>query len=257
MGGIRRLIFVPTYNEAENIEALYRRIQALGIDADYLFLDDDSPDGTGQIIDRLAAEDPRVRTIHRSGKLGIGSAHREGIRWAHAHGFGLLVTMDCDFTHSPEDIPRFLEQAAEYDVVVGSRFLDSDSLPGWSWIRRFLTAFGHFLTKLLLHMPEDATGAFRAYRLDRIPEGVFDAVYSGSYSFFFESLYVLKLNGYRVQQVPVQLSARAAGHSKMAVRDALHSVLLLAKLYLRTRFSRGSFLYAEETVAPPAPRGEP
>ncbi len=154
MDGLRRLIFVPTYNEAENVEALYRQIQTLGLEADYLFLDDNSPDGTGQIIERLAAENPRVHTFHRRGKLGIGSAHRDGIRWAHEHSYQVLVTLDCDFTHSPELIPEFLQCCSEYDVVVGSRYMNKNSLAGWSVLRRLLTAVGHFLTRTLLRMPQ-------------------------------------------------------------------------------------------------------
>jgi dolichol-phosphate mannosyltransferase len=246
---LRRLIFIPTYNEAENVEALYRRIQALGLDTDYLFLDDNSPDGTGQLIDRLAAENPRLHTVHRPGKLGIGSAHRDGIRWAHRYGYEVLVTLDCDFTHSPELIPIFLECASQHDVVVGSRYLSKKSLVGWSALRRFLTRVGHFLTTRLLRMPYDATGAFRVYRLDRIPDGVFDAVYSRSYSFFFESLYVLWLNNYRIKEIPISLPARTYGHSKMAWRDAAYSSLLLAYLCAKTLINRKAFLYAE-LVAP-------
>ena len=248
MDGLRRLIFVPTYNEAENVEALYRQIQTLGLETDYLFLDDNSPDGTGQIIDRLAAENPRVHTLHRRGKLGIGSAHRDGICWAHQHAYQVLVTLDCDFTHSPELIPEFLQFCSEYDVVVGSRYMNKNSLAGWSVLRRLLTAVGHFLTRTLLHMPQDATGAFRVYRLDRIPEGVFDAVYSRSYSFFFESLYVLWLNNYRIKEIPISLPARTYGHSKMAWRDAAYSASLLAYLFAKTLINRKAFLYAEPFV---------
>jgi len=248
VGGLRCLIFIPTYNEAENVEALYRRIQTLGLEADYLFLDDNSPDGTGQIIERLVTENPRVHVVHRRGKLGIGSAHRDGIRWAHQHAYQVLVTLDCDFTHSPELIPEFLQCSSEYDVVVGSRYINQNSLEGWSALRKLLTTVGHFLTRKLLRMPLDATGAFRVYRLDRIPEGVFDAVYSSSYSFFFESLYVLWLNQYRIKEIPISLPARTYGHSKMAWRDAAYSASLLVYLFAKTLINRRAFLYAEPFV---------
>jgi len=243
--GLRCLIFIPTYNEAENVEALYRRIESLGLASDFLFLDDNSPDGTGQVIDRLVAENPRVHAIHRPGKLGIGSAHRDGIRWAHQHGYQVLVTLDCDFTHSPEFIPEFLRCSSDYDVVLGSRYLCKNSLVDWSVLRKVLTGVGHFLTTKLLRMPYDATGAFRVYRLDRIPDGVFDAVYSRSYSFFFESLYVLWLNNYRINEISIPLPARTYGHSKMAWRDAAYSALLLTYLCAKTLINRKAFLYAE------------
>src|ERR1700694_4738950 len=112
----RRLIFIPTYNEVDNVELLFRQLESLNLDADFLFLDDNSPDGTGATIDRMAAANPRVHAIHRSGKLGVGSAQGVAIRWAYDHGYQILITMDCDFTHSPELIPRFLEYAGEYEV---------------------------------------------------------------------------------------------------------------------------------------------
>lgn len=241
----RTLIFVPTYNEAGNVELLYRDIKALDLDADILFLDDNSPDGTGTLIDGLAATDSRVHAIHRSGKLGIGSAHLAGIAWAYRHGYQLLVTMDCDFTHSPNLIPAFIEHSNHSDVVIGSRYLRKGSLRHWNLLRKALTHAGHFLTNLLLDMPHDATGAFRVYRLDRIPAGTFSLVLSLSYSFFFESLYVLQLNGHSIHEVPIDLPARTYGHSKMAFRDALRSVMLLAYLWAKTIFDRKSLMYAE------------
>ena len=227
------LIFIPTYNEAENVEALYNQIVALGLDTDLLFLDDNSPDGTGQIIDRLAAASPRVHTIHRTGKLGIGSAHVVGINWAYENGYTSLLTMDCDFTHSPSFIPDFIKNGEDHDLVIASRFLSMDSMPEWNLFRRTLTHGGHFATKLFLKMPLDATGAFRLYRLDRIDRRIFDLVESRGYAFFFESLYVLWLNQVRVKEIPVSLPARTQGHSKMAVHDAIQSFRTLLALYKR------------------------
>lgn len=241
----RLLIFIPTYNEAENVAALFNHIRRLRIDTDILFLDDNSPDGTGRIIDSLAAEHQRVHTIHREGKLGIGSAHATGIRWAYEHGFDWLVTMDCDFTHSPDRIPDFLAAGHQGDVVIGSRYLQAGSLRSWNLLRRFLTRTGHLLTTTFLRMPYDATGAFRLYRLSRIPAGLFNLVYSRSYSFFFESLYVLWLNGFAIKEIPLDLPARTYGHSKMAWRDALHSTLLLVYLFFKTTIDRTSLLYHE------------
>jgi len=239
----RLLIFIPTYNEAENVEALFARIRSLNLAADILFLDDNSPDGTGVIVSRLASENQNVHAIHRSGKQGIGSAHKEGIHWAYSHGFELLLTMDCDFTHSPERIADFLGYADQYDVVIGSRYMQQGSLASWSALRKGLTYIGHFLTTTFLRMPYDATGAFRLYKLSQIPESTFDLVYSRSYSFFFESLYVLWLNGHPVKELPLELPARTYGHSKMAWRDAVHSSLLLLYLYVKTLLDRDALLY--------------
>jgi dolichol-phosphate mannosyltransferase len=243
------LVFVATYNEAENVEALFHRIRGLNVHADILFLDDNSPDGTGKIIDHLVATNSNVYVIHRSGKLGIGSAHLAGIAWAYEHEYQTLVTMDCDFTHAPERIVDFLAHADEYDIIVGSRYLQKDSLRSWNPLRKTLTRVGHWLTNALLRMPYDATGAFRLYRLDRIPAGVFDMVYSRSYSFFFESLYICWQNGARVREIPIELPARTYGHSKMAWRDVIRSTTLLAHLYIKKYIDPRTFLYSEPFTA--------
>lgn len=239
------LIFVPTYNEADNVEALFFRIQRLNLDTDILFLDDSSPDGTGEIIDRIAAINSNVHTIHRSGKQGIGSAHLAGIAWAYEHQYQTLVTMDCDFTHAPERIVDFLTQGERYELVIGSRYLQEGSLRTWNVLRKTLTHVGHWLTTALLHMPYDATGAFRLYRIDRIPAGVFDMIFSASYSFFFESLYICWRNGMRIREIPIELPARTYGHSKMAWRDIVRSTTLLAHLYVKNRIDPRAFLYVE------------
>lgn len=232
MSPARTLIFVPTYNECDNAPELYRQIRALGLDADILFLDDNSPDGTGRVLDDLGTRDPCLHVIHRSGKLGIGSAHVDGINWAYDRGYARLVTMDCDFTHMPSDIPRLLEWSDKCDVVVASRWLRSGSLPGWNLLRRFLTNFGHFLTRALLGMPYDATGAFRLYNLDKVPRKLFLAVKSRSYAFFFESLFLLAFNGFSIHEVPIVLPSRMYGHSKMDWREAVRSAMRVWRMFL-------------------------
>jgi dolichol-phosphate mannosyltransferase len=241
----RTLVFIPTYKEAENVGRLAAGILSLELDADILFIDDNSPDGTGALLEQLATDSPRIHVVHRSGKLGIGSAHQDGIRWAYDHDYSLLVTMDCDFTHSPVLIPEFLAEASQYDVVIGSRYLKKDSLRDWNFTRRLLTRTGHFLTTRLLRLPHDATGAFRVYRLDRIPSGLFSLVQSIGYSFFFESLYVLTLNRFKIKEVAIDLPSRTYGHSKMRMGDALNSLMLLAYLWLRRVFDSQSLVYAE------------
>ncbi len=237
------LVFIPTYNEFKNVSIMYDRIRKLVLDTDLLFLDDNSPDGTGAVLDAIAAKDGSVRIIHRSKKLGIGSAHQEGIRWAYDHGYQTLITMDCDFTHQPEDIRVFLENSFNHDIVVGNRYINSHSLEDWNLLRKFLTVTGHLLTELFLKMPYDATGAFRLYHLDRIPRGVFSLVGSRGYSFFFESLYVLGVNGFTVKEVGIIMPARAYGHSKMTVKDAYDSLKLLGILFFRSCLNKKQFQY--------------
>lgn len=241
------VIFIPTYNERENAGNMYQQLRRLNLDADILFLDDNSPDGTGGMLDELAAADPRLQVIHRPGKLGIGSAHLQGIRRAYQRGYDRLITMDCDFTHNPADIPRFLEHAlkSDCDVVVGSRYLQADSLPGWNALRRALTRLGHFMTHNLLGIPHDATGAFRVYDLKRIPEYFWRDVSSAGYAFFFESMFLLVRNQYQVHELPIVLPARTYGHSKMSPIEAARSGLRILKLFLQTLIDPTRFRVVE------------
>ena len=237
----RTLIFIPTYNERENVVPMYEQIVALGLEADVLFLDDNSPDGTGAILDGLAREDSRVSVIHRSGKLGIGGAHLDGIAYAYDHGYDVFVTMDCDFTHSPSDIPKLAAYAESYDITVGSRYLNRGSLSEWSLYRKSLTHIGHFLTVNMLGISGDATGAFRVYRLRTIPRELFSLVRSRGYAFFFESLFVAHHNGLSIKDVPISLPARTYGHSKMTLDEIRRSVAQLAALYVAEKANPAQF----------------
>lgn len=229
------LVMVPTYNEAENVRPLAERIRAAVPRATLLFVDDQSPDGTGHTLDEMARFDPHILVMHRPRKEGIGAAHLSGISYAYDHNFAILVTMDGDLTHVPEHIPLLLETLRGKDVVAGSRFHPEGGLEDWTPMRRALAHSGHLMTSLLLGLTHDATGAFRAYDLRTVPRQVFDLVSSKGYSFFFESLKLLKMNGARIGDIPVVLPARAYGHSKMKFADALTSVRMLVAVAVRSR----------------------
>lgn len=246
----RTLIFIPTYNERENAPRMAEELLGLPIDADILFVDDHSQDGTGELLEAIAAREPRVTVLHRPGKLGIGSAHLAGIRHAYANGYRWLVTLDCDFTHSPSDIPRLYAVRETADVIVGSRHLRADSLPGWTAYRRFMTKLGHFMTRSVLRLPFDASGAFRVYDLARIPERLFSRVQALSYHFFFESLFILQHNGMSIREVAIVLPARTYGHSKMTLRDVVRSATRILMLGLQARLAPGRFTAADDAPAP-------
>jgi len=251
------LVFVPTYNERENARRLGHELLKLDPPVDVLFVDDNSTDGTGSDLDALAAESPRVTVVHRPGKLGIGSAHRTGILWAYDHGYRRLVTMDCDFTHDPASIPGLVAKGSEgYDVVVGSRYLRSGSLPGWNPVRRGLTHLGHLATRLFLGMGHDATNAFRYYDLGTVPRRLFDLVSSSGYSFFFESLYVLHRNRFRIGEIPISLPNRTYGSSKMELREVRKSVRLLFVTCFKAAFNPEKFELGDDVV-PSANPGVP
>jgi dolichol-phosphate mannosyltransferase len=235
------LIFVPTYNEKDNVKLLVDELVKLYPGIDILFIDDNSPDGTGDVLDGLAKKNKNLKIVHRAGKNGIGSAHQSGIKYAYDHKYKILITMDADFSHPPEYIADLLNYS-DHSVVVGSRYLKKKSLSGWNILRKILTMAGHFATNFFLRMPYDATGAFRLYRLDIIPHEAFLLVSSFGYSFFFESLFILNINKFKIKEIPIHLPARTYGHSKMKLKDAFQSLLFLASIYLNTLVNKEKFL---------------
>jgi len=243
---MKTLLFIPTYNERDNARRMGEALLKLPLDAQIVFLDDNSPDGTGEILDGLARQHPRIHVIHRAGKEGIGTAHLAGIAHAYDHGYERLVTMDCDFTHSPEDIPRLIAESAGAAVTVGSRYLNTGSLPGWSVARKSMTRLGHFLTQNLLGFSHDATGALRVYDLRKIPREVFTLVSARGYAFFFESLFILHENGFAIREVPIVLPSRTYGSSKMSLVEIERSVEQLMTLAV------GKYLHPSQFKLPPA-----
>ncbi|HCS39510.1 MAG TPA: hypothetical protein DIW44_07995 [Anaerolineaceae bacterium] len=242
------LIFIPTYNERENVGRLIDQLDELNFGFDYLFIDDNSPDKTGEFLDQLAIEKPYLFVIHRLKKLGIGSAHIDGIEWAYKHNYQILITMDSDFSHSPTLILELIKNSEIADVVVGSRFAKKNSLSEWNFLRKFLTHLGHLLTKLFFKMPFDATGALRLYRVDKIHSDCFNIGKSKGYSFFFESLYILYKNNYNIIEIAIDLPARTYGQSKMKFKDAVYSLYLLFKMVLQNLFFPSSFLVYQKNL---------
>jgi Glycosyltransferases involved in cell wall biogenesis len=247
---VNPLVVVPTFNERNNVEFITEKLLGLNRPVDILFVDDKSPDGTGILLDAFAEKNPALRVLHRNAKEGIGSAHLAGLSWARQNGYQTVVTMDCDMTHSPEDVPRFLEAVQSADVVIGSRYLRKDSLRGWNWRRKLLTHTAHILTRVFLAIPYDATGAFRAFRLDRLPANVFSVVRSKSYPFFFESLLVLQLNGAKIIQIPIDLPPRTYGSSKMRSTEPFRGVWHLIKVAVGRIVCREAFLVSDRLIEP-------
>ena len=243
------LIFVPTYNEINNVQIILSELYALNLDADILFMDDNSPDGTGALLDSLTESYSSLIVRHRAGKLGIGSAHRDAIAWAYENGYSKILTLDCDATHPPEYIPEFLKKSVDAEVVVGSRHLKKTSLQDWSLKRKFLTTVGHWLTYYCLSIPYDATSAFRLYDIQKIPQSFLDKVGSQGYSFFFESLFVLHQNGFKVGEVPIHLPTRINDESKMRYQDIYNSLYLLGVLAFKKIFNAKKFKIVNKNVS--------
>jgi dolichol-phosphate mannosyltransferase len=228
------LVFIPTYNESENVRLIIEGLRYNLGRVPILFCDDNSPDGTFELIQSIAREDGFIDVIHRESKLGIGSAHKVGIREASRRGYRRLLTLDCDLTHQPIDCVRFVA-CQKGDVVVGSRFKDRSSLADWNYIRKAITLGGHLATTALLGLPYDATGALRLYHLNRLGVDWLAGVQSDGYAFFFESLMVLHSRGAAIEELSIKLPKRTYGSSKMTLKEFLKSCLMLLRLAARHR----------------------
>jgi dolichol-phosphate mannosyltransferase len=225
------LIVIPTYNESTNISILIKNIFNKNIKFKILIVDDSSTDGTLETIHNLKKNYENLFLLQRPKKMGIGTAHIDGIKWAYLNNYTKVITMDGDLTHSADKIADFIEQGKNFDLVVGSRFLEKNSLKDWDFHRKLLTYLGHFCTKFLLKIDYDATGGFRFYNLNKIPILLFDKVESKNYSFFIESIFIIHSNCFSIGEVPIKLPKRTYGSSKMTIINIFQSLNLLVKLF--------------------------
>jgi dolichol-phosphate mannosyltransferase len=213
----RVLVVVPTYNEAENLEAILDRLRDAVPTAHALVVDDGSPDGTGELADKLAAADPRLHVLHRTVKAGLGPAYVAGFRWARDHGYDVVVEMDADGSHAPEQLPRLLAALADADLVLGSRYVPGGAVADWPVHRLLLSRAGNVYTRRALRMPlSDATGGYRAARGDLIDRLPFEDVASEGYCFQVDWAWRAVRAGARVVEVPITFTERAFGRSKMS-----------------------------------------
>ncbi|MDQ3992987.1 MAG: polyprenol monophosphomannose synthase [Actinomycetota bacterium] len=238
---MRAVVCLPTYNERENIEPMLRALgEVLGPDDGVLVIDDRSPDGTGQVAERLARELPFVDVLHRPAKRGLGPAYLAGFRRALGRGAELVLEMDCDFSHSPADVPRLIAAAQDADLVLGSRYVEGGGVRNWGLARRAISRGGSVYAQLLLGLGiRDLTGGFKCYRravLERIDLG---AIRSLGYAFQIETTYRAARAGFRVVEVPITFVDRETGGSKMSraiVLEAVWKVPALRLAALRGRF---------------------
>ena len=238
----RLLVVVPTYNECENVESIAQRLRTAVPSAHLLVVDDDSPDGTGQIADRMAAADEQIQVLHRTGKAGLGSAYIAGFGWAREHDFDVVVEMDADGSHAPEQLPRLLAALEHADVVLGSRWVPGGEVLNWPKSREILSRGGNAYTRLVLGLPlRDATGGFRAYRrtvLDGLPLG---QVASQGYCFQVDLAWQAWRAGYTVLEVPITFAERERGESKMSRSIVLEALWRVTWWGLRSGRSRGTW----------------
>lgn len=232
-------VVIPTYNEADNVASMAESLWELGLrDLDVLIVDDESPDGTGEIADALAVEHPnRLHVLHRTGQRGLGRAYVDGFRWALAHGADAIVQMDCDFSHAPSDVPRLLRHIPNYDVVIGSRYVSGGQTDeDWGLGREFLSWWANFYARVILGCRvRDITAGFKAWRREAL-EGIdLSRIRSQGYVFQVEMAYVCQRLGYRILEVPIYFEDRRIGQSKMTMPVKIEAALRVWEVRWRHR----------------------
>ncbi len=235
----RALIIFPTYNERENIEKIVHAVLPLDPRIHVLIVDDNSPDGTGQIADKLAQHEPKVNVLHREKKEGLGQAYIAGFRWAMERKFDYIFEMDADFSHGPEHIRDFLEEIQHYDLVIGSRYIKGVNVINWPMSRLLLSYFANVYTRWVTGIPlRDATGGFKCFRRYVLEAIDLDAVKSTGYSFQIEMSMRAWKKGFKIKEIPIIFVDRSAGESKMSKKIVREAIWMVWWLRLKSIFGK-------------------
>jgi len=231
------LIGIPTLNEKKNVSLIFRKIKKLNLKLDILFLDDNSKDGTLEEIDNIKNNNKNVLKIVRNKKLGIGSAHKEIIKYSKKKKYDLLVTMDADGSHDPAYIIKMLNLIENNsDIVITNRFYFRNSLESWPWYRKLITKLRHIIINALLNINLDTSGAFRIYNLNKIPSNHLLKAKHNGYSFFWESIYYFSHYKYVISEIPIRMKSRTYGSSKINIYEILSAIYYLVYIFLRKLF---------------------
>ncbi len=226
------LVVVPTYNEKENIGNIIDAVLRLGEGIDLLIVDDNSPDGTGEIVEKLSKDVPRVHAIHRKGKMGLGSAYIAGFKWALANTDTKYVfEMDADFSHDPKAIPEFLKAIRDNDLVIGSRYLNGITVVNWPLRRLILSTGANIYTRKVTGLPlKDSTGGFKCFRREVLEALPLDTIRSDGYSFQIEMNFFCWKKGFRIREIPIIFTDRRVGISKMSRKIVWEAAFMVWRL---------------------------
>ncbi|TCP50944.1 dolichol-phosphate mannosyltransferase [Tamaricihabitans halophyticus] len=238
------LVVIPTYNERDNIGVALERLHTALPDAHVLVVDDGSPDGTGEFVDKLAAKDQRIHILHRTEKAGLGAAYIAGFRWGLERDYATIVEMDADGSHAPEDLPRLLDALTDADLVIGSRYVPGGKVVNWPRRRELLSVGANIFAKIMLGVEiNDVTAGFRAYRRTVLETLALDEVTSHGYCFQIDLAWRTVRADFEVVEVPITFTERETGESKMDLAVVREALLKLTGWGLRHRFGQLKRLY--------------
>jgi dolichol-phosphate mannosyltransferase len=231
----KTLIILPTLNEIINIKILFKRFKKTNLNLNFLFIDDNSIDGTREYIHFLKKKEKNVNFIFNKRRKGIGRAHRDGLAWAYKKKFAYVITMDSDLAHHPKYILQVLKKKNTAHIILGSRYMKQNSTPGWSKFRIFLSKSAHFFFKIIYKSNLDSTNAFRLYNLKLINSNFLKDLKYDDYEFFFTSIVILKKRGYTIKQIPMIIFGRSHGGSKMLMKHIFKSVSTMFLFYFKSK----------------------
>lgn len=227
----KTIVIIPTYNERKNIQLLISDLLKFYPEIHVLVVDDNSPDGTGEYVKSLSEKDERIHVIQREGKMGLGTAYVAGFKYMLKNGYDLAVQMDADYSHDPKEIKTFLKLADEYDLVIGSRYVQGVNVINWPISRLFLSYFANIYTKIITGLPvKDSTGGFKCFRKEVLESIDLDKINSNGYSFQIEMNFKAWKNGFKIIETPIIFTDRVEGTSKMSRKIVYEAVFMVWKL---------------------------
>ena len=234
----KNLIIIPTYNEANNIAELIDRITSVNREIHILFVDDNSPDGTSEIIKDISKSNTNIQIISRPMKMGLGTAYIKGFKWAIEHEYDHVLQMDADLSHNPSDTTKLLADIKDYDLVIGSRYLDGFNVVNWPFSRLLLSYGANLYTRLLTGIPiNDSTGGFKCFKIEVLKKINLDTIVSEGYSFQIEMNYLSWINGCRIKETSIVFTDRTVGQSKMSKNIIIEAILMVPKIMFQRIFS--------------------
>ena len=235
----KALVIVPTYNERDNLPPLIERLLKLPVPVEVLVVDDNSPDGTGELADEIAAKHPQVKVLHRQEKNGLGRAYIAGFKWALERDYEFIFEMDGDFSHNPDDVPSFLKAAQDADLVIGSRYRNGIRVINWPLKRLMLSMGAGKYVRLITGMPiSDPTGGYKCFRRKTLQALDLDAIRSNGYSFQIEMSHKIWRQGLRIAEVPIVFTDRFVGTSKMSRKIVWEALFMVWRLLFQNGLSR-------------------
>ena len=235
----KALVIIPTYNERNNVEQILEAVMGVDERIEVLIVDDNSPDGTGELADKIAASNPRVHVMHRKGKLGLGSAYRDGFRYALEYDYELIFEMDADFSHDPRYLPDFLEAIRDNDLVLGSRYVSGVNVVNWPMRRLMLSYGASYYTRAITGMPiKDPTGGFKCFRRRVLESLDLNRIQSDGYSFQIEVSFKVWRKKFRIKEIPIIFVDRHSGTSKMNRRIVFEAVWMVWWLKIQSILGR-------------------